>query len=684
MAHKLNHKYFFLLILFIKFSTSCYPSRYQQVAVLDTHLSYKFKNIHRQNLHICQLSIDAQNEIINQDIDQQVFDNHPTHGEQVVKEIIAMNQEVQILYFEISLNSEQNPINNQFLLKSLKIIEATLYQNPKSIQFVNLSIGSSEKNILIQQCIENILMINQNIIISSAAGNSGPFRGSIQFPSQMHSILSIGTASPLSSRGPSFEIQNYPVKKPDFIIDLYDDDSSNSSSGTSIACAQFTGFITKYSKNFYNKNLLLVALIKSSYSYEDFSMYEQGFGMLDLKQPITVNRFHSFVQIFPSLIDLTDMNGYFDFVKQLDFHCQDLQIERYKLSVQILNVFQKNIFIQNIKLKNDQDIDSFCPFSILVFDHYLDFKNSSIYLRFDLFQKQNMNSSDQKMVICTLILDFQVKESFTKEIIVQSEIAKIKIKAKIVQAKDVTYNILFNKHYQYPQLQSLQYESNYQQYYLKYQFDFFGKSLLSNYFALKSHFSQLNKQNQFQYVNLLETHIQFQDLNPLLKTLLILVDLEKSLSDSDISYIQNHINSKSNSLIIFGEWFSNINQNEKAFDYQSINRLLKIFGVGFDQGSFSGKICDSNQQCMAYYSGCQIKIFEDSDLVKNITYKKQTFENDFKIGQEQEIIYQAEIKTKYDSNIFLFGDSACLEEAFQYQNCFYLIDNIIQHSLETY
>ncbi|KAL4461312.1 hypothetical protein ABPG72_006573 [Tetrahymena utriculariae] len=593
-----------------------------------------------------------------------------------------MNPEVYILYFEISLQSEKNTINNQLLVQSLYMIEATLYLNPKSIQFVNLSIGSNEKNIQIQQCIENILLINQNIIISSAAGNSGPFRGSIQFPSQMHSILSIGTLSPLSSRGPSFEIQNYPIKKPDFIIDLNDKDSDGSSFGTSIACAQFTGFITKYSKYHYQKNLLLIALINSSYIYENYGMFEQGYGVLDLKQNINVNRFSSFLHIFPSLIDLTDTNSYFDFVKQLDFQHQELNVESFKLSIQILNIFQKNIFIQNVKLINEQNIDNVCPFSILVFDHNLDFKNSQIYLRFDLFQQQNFNPNNSKMVICTLILDFQVKESFTKKIIVQSEIAKVKIKGKILLKKDVTYSILLNQYYQNPQLKSLQYQSNFYQYYLRNEFDFFGKSLLSNYFALKSHISYLNQENQFQYINLLETNIQFQHLSSLSKTLLILVDIEVSLSNLDVSYIQNHISYSSNSLIIFAEWFSGIAENEKAFDYQSMNKLLKIFGVGFEQGSFSQKICDSNQKCVVYYSGCQIVIFKNSDFVKNITYKKQAFENDFEFDQKQEIIYYVEIKTIYNSNIFLFGDSACLEEAFQYQNCFYLIDKIIQNSLE--
>ncbi|EAR82056.2 S8/S53 family peptidase (macronuclear) [Tetrahymena thermophila SB210] len=682
MMSQINNKYILLLILFIKYSVSCNTNRYKQVAVLDTYLSQHFKNIHQLNVQICQMEIEIQNEIINEDYQNYTFDNYSNHGEQVVKEILNMNPEVYILYFEISLKSKQNKIKNELLLKSLNIIEATLYQNPKSIEFINLSIGSNQKNIWIQQSIENILSINHNIIIASAAGNSGPLRGSIQFPSQMQSILSIGTMSLLSSRGPSFEMLNYPIKKPDFIINLSDENINNSSYGTSIACAQFTGFVSKYSYNYSQKNLFLIALIKSSYSYDSYSIYEQGFGILDLKQTVTVSRFSSFVEVFPSLIDLTNSYSYFDFVKQLDFQNQDLNVESFKLTLQIFNVFQKNILIQNIKLKNDSNFDSICPFSILAFDHYLDFKKSQIYFRFDLFQSQNVNSNDSQIVTCTLILDFQVKESFTNKIIVQSEIVKIKIEGKILLKRDVTYNILFNQYYQNPQLQNLEYKSNFYQYYLKNQYDFFGKSLLSNYFALKSHIQYLNQENQFQLFNLLETYTQFQDLNLLSNTLLVLVDFEIPLSNLDIEYIQNHILDRNNSLMIFGEWFSEINENEKAFDYQSINKLLRIFGVSFQQGSFSQKICDYHQQCFVYYSGCQIVIFENSNIVQNITYKKQVFKNDFEVDQDQEIIYYVEIKTKYNSNVFLFGDSACLEEAFQYQNCFYLIDKIIQQSQE--
>lgn len=157
----------------------------------------------------------------------------------------------------------------------------------------------------------------------------------------------------------------------------------------------------------------------------------------------------------------------------------------------------------------------------------------------------------------------------------------------------------------------------------------------------------------------------------------VIADYETELSDQDKEYLTAHLKVSHNFLIVFGEWF--FVNNNKAFDYVSINSFLYIYGVQFSEGSFSKEICDeTGSSCYNYISGCSIDIGnnkEESESLK-IVYLKGMFEID-STGEQQEIIYYAEIETKQQSYIYLLADSTCIEEAFSHKNCYKIVEKAV-------
>lgn len=185
-------------------------------------------------------------------------------------------------------NSNQESETSWFL-------EAFSYIKQNKIKLVNLSNGGI--NFMDEPFTSKISeLVNDGVIIISAAGNDGPGFGTLSNPGDQNEVIGVGgldetgiRVSDFSSRGPTlWEVSNGMGRfKPDLVTystnikTLYKGECI-SKTGTSIATPLVTAAIALLNPNEKTPAMVKMALIKSADLLEKNSIFEQGAGKMNL------------------------------------------------------------------------------------------------------------------------------------------------------------------------------------------------------------------------------------------------------------------------------------------------------------------------------------------------------------------------------------------------------------------
>lgn len=167
-------------------------------------------------------------------------------------------------------------------------------------------------------------LVSKGIIIVSAAGNDGPGFGTMSNPGDQGEVIGVGGldetgmhVAEFSSRGPTlWEIHGGIGRfKPDILtysvnILGYYQGRCTSNSGTSVSTPIVVGSIALLMDQFYSPGVIKQALMTSAKKLENFSVFEQGAGKMDLiKTQEFVNLGEFGLYAFPS--NFNDADEYF-------------------------------------------------------------------------------------------------------------------------------------------------------------------------------------------------------------------------------------------------------------------------------------------------------------------------------------------------------------------------------------
>ena len=187
-------------------------------------------------------------------------------------------------------------IDNSGIIKREYIEEAFLLAQSFNASIVHASLGSRDIAAVDHNLIENL--VEQNISLIFSAGNEGPFASSITSPAVFSESIAVGMAYnksivfPGSSVGPRPSGTIGPdVVAPGVYIPSYTSlNDANNYTGTSFATPFVTGTIALLQEAFPNSNpaILKGALLDSAQFMNNTSPVQQGNGLIDMNK--TYNR----------------------------------------------------------------------------------------------------------------------------------------------------------------------------------------------------------------------------------------------------------------------------------------------------------------------------------------------------------------------------------------------------------
>lgn len=125
------------------------------------------------------------------------------------------------------------------------------------VNIINLSLGSDSKNLLVYDAI--VYASGKDVLVVAAAGNDGPYEGSIDYPAANAEVVGVGALDPStaisewSSRGVNFKTKPYVLEEGDIefaapgvnIESTWKDGRYATFSGTSMAAPHVSGLAAK-------------------------------------------------------------------------------------------------------------------------------------------------------------------------------------------------------------------------------------------------------------------------------------------------------------------------------------------------------------------------------------------------------------------------------------------------------
>lgn len=606
--------------------------------------------------------------------------------------------------------------NNQMNTKIDWLLDALELAHTLSIKIINFSFGSS---LMDDKRLE--LKINEltssGIIFVSSSGNRGPQYGTIQSPSDMKSVISVGSIDStillnksvpnFSSRGYISQDENNPFPlKPDLItvgtnVPCMTSYGIENRTGTSYSSAIVTSLLALISSEYPHLNVAsaLQILSECTQLLEHSSIIDQGRGYVVLDRlPKVVELFKPHLSLYPKLFNMSDCK-YFEHFCYLSLYYTSQPIY---LHITVLNSKSPRFYLRSSIWKENG--------------------NSSMHNYLEV-NTQTIDQSDS----WTMLIRISIRVVYPVEIQTLSNgILLLSFENHDLQENHVNFSMILNIHPtplkqyrilfdQFHNIQSKQYLNDH----LLEITDSFNSrtdSLLTNFLNF---FKFLKNDGYFVEITNLplnSLNMGFYGLNHSLyfhsfTALILIVDPEQQFSTRELECLEHSFN---NSILLIVDWhLSNLNQLINTVDnndipYQSLpgsqhhqfKLLLDHFNLAFvDDFVVSGSI-HLNYSTINIYSGSLIRILNEKPMANSKIYliplaklslNQEFIENNgFSIKKQPlqlnsstsigsiSIMSMANGDERGFKRLGIFGDSSCLEDG-RMKNCLNLISKMIKH-----
>jgi len=590
-------------------------------------------------------------------------------------------------------------------------LEAFNYALYLQVDLINFSIGSTDftEKTFIDKIRE---IVTNKITIVSAAGNDGPYIGTINNPADIIEVIAVGgldtdneTIASFSSRGmTTWELLwgNGRVKPEILTYSKYvlgaDLDSGNCvmKSGTSLATGIITAslaLIVSYLRmnnmeRFINPASLRQAVLESAVVLGEASIFEQGAGVFDLKRTFEYfDKNTEKISLFPKEYNLSS-----GFYYNLPYSNQPIYKNGMPMifNLTLINGISDS---KDLMLKEWEWVDSNLPKVMLDIDietnvnrtKGLFFYYLGIFLNiihdFQVFPLKQ----DLMQISGTIRLHFAYKvENLTLDFKLSFDYIETPPREKRL-LWDQFHNMKFPESNYIPRDSLTNYD---------YPYEWHGDHPYTNFFQL---FNVIRSQGY--YLEILRGSFNcFEASN---YASLLIIDPEEMFSQREIEKIEYDVIKSGLSLIIFADWFDlamiekNTYYNTAQLETRkpiiggsnipSLNELLNSFGIALGSSVFAGDLQLLNKT-ISYFSGSYIvkfpkngllftfDLFNESDLILTSQTKKKASNQHVPILGLLKRVYGIESSGK----IIVYGDSNCIDSSYLYNDCFELFKDFLR------
>jgi len=584
-------------------------------------------------------------------------------------------------------------------------LDAFNYAILKKVDILNLSIGGPD--FMDKPFVDKVWELSaNNIIMVSAIGNDGPLYGTLNNPADQMDVIGVGGISfddhiaKFSSRGmTTWELPlGYGRMKPDIVT--YGAGVRGSSlkggcrslSGTSVASPVVAGAITLLLSSVQHKGIEInpasvkQSILTSATRLPSPNMFEQGHGKLDLIKAYKVlSHYKPHASVSPSYIDLTECPYMWPYCSQPIYHGGMPVV----VNMTLLNGMGVSGKVQGMPhwetnmQENGQKIE-------VAFSYSEELWPWSGYLAVHItVSKQAMDWDGIAAGIISLNVTSPSKDGKGETI---STII-IPVKAKVIPTPPRSQRILWDQYH------NLRYPAGYfprDNLLVKNDpLDWNADHIHTNYRDLYLH---LRKQGY--YVEVLGTPFTCFDANQY--GTLLLMDLEEEFFPDEIHKLHQDVMQKKLSIIVIGEWYNtDVMEKIKFFDENTkqwwipetgganvpaLNDLLKLWGISFTNQVYYGETKVSDKP-MQYLSGTSIGTFPSNgvvvhapkltDQVGEVLYGESNHVADVPILG----FYHPHVTPHAAGKIVVYGDSSCFDSAHMEQDCFWLMDQLLNYTL---
>ena len=594
-------------------------------------------------------------------------------------------------------------------------LEAFNYALYLKVDLINFSIGSTDftEKVFIDKIRE---IVSKGITVVSAAGNDGPYIGTINNPADLMEVIAVGgldgdpdMVASFSSRGmTTWELLGGNGRvKPEiltyskFILgaDL-ESGGCVMKSGTSLATGIVTASLAlvisylreKNMERFINPASLRQGILNSATILGEASIFEQGAGVFSLEKTFEYfDKNQEKITLFPSEYNLT--NGFY-------YHLPYSNQPIYKNGMPtIFNLTLINGMMESkeLELKGWDWVESELP-AVMI----------------DLDVDTNINKTKGKFfyyvgIFLNIVHDYQF---FTFKEEINQVKGKIRLRLAFkIDNTTIEYPLDFGlsfdfietppreKRLLWDQFHNMKFpDSNYiprdslTNY--DYPYEWHGDHPYTNFFQL---FNVIRSQGY--YLEILRGSFNCFDANNY--GALLIVDPEEMFSQREIDKLEYDVIKSGLSVIVFADWFD-LEMIEKNTYYNtahletrkpiigganipSLNELLNSFGIALGSSVFAGDLQLLNKT-ISYFSGSYIikfpkngflftfDLFNESELIlTSQTKRKETNEHVPILGLLKRV-YGMESSGK----VIVYGDSNCIDSSYLYNDCFDLFKDFLR------
>lgn len=583
-------------------------------------------------------------------------------------------------------------------------LDAFNYAILKKINILNLSIGGPD--FMDRPFVDKVWELTaNNIIMVSAIGNDGPVYGTLNNPADQMDVIGVGgidfedTLARFSSRGmTTWELPyGYGRLKPDIVTYGAGVRGSNlkggcrSLSGTSVSSPVVTGVIALLISSVLHKNIevnpasIKQSLISSATRIPHANMFEQGHGKLDLIKAFKVfSSYKPHVSASPSYIDLTECPYMWPYCTQPLF---------YGSFPTVVNITLLNGMGVTGRIKgnprwepNINENGDLIEVAFTYSDHLWPW--SGYFAVYISVSKKASEWEGQ----CKGLISFNVtsppKSESEEE---QLSTINIPVIVKVIPTPPRNKRILWD------QFHNIQYPSGYfprdNLAITNNPLDWNGDHIHTNYRDLYMHLRSLGY-----YVEVLGTPFTCFDASQY--GVLLLIDLEEEYFADEITKLHEDIFKNKLSVIVIGEWYNTaVMERVRFFDENTrqwltpetggsnipaLNDLMKSWGISLTDKIFRGTF-DINSQKVEYSSGTSIGNFPSSGRVfyapKMIDQAKEILTGESIAQSDIPVLGFYDPPEKFSGRIVVYGDSNCLDSVHMGNDCFWLLDHMLNFTL---
>ncbi|XP_002164301.2 membrane-bound transcription factor site-1 protease isoform X1 [Hydra vulgaris] len=584
-------------------------------------------------------------------------------------------------------------------------LDAFNYAILKNIDILNLSIGGPD--FMDKPFVDKVWELTaNNVIMVSAIGNDGPLYGTLNNPADQMDVIGVGginfddKIASFSSRGmTTHELPyGYGRIKPDIVT--YGASVTGSSlkggcrslSGTSVASPVVAGALALLLSSVASKNVVTnpasvkQAIIESATRIPDANMFEQGHGKFDLiKAYKLLSKYKPHASVIPNYLDLTECPYMWPYCSQpLYYSAMPVLVNMTILNGMGVTGRIKEMPIWEPLNENHGNLlkiafaysDNLWPWS-----GYL-----AVYL--SVSKEGEAWTGIVQGVITLSVTSYATLEN-------EEEQSKITIPVKV----SIIPTPLKSKRILWDQFHNLRYPSGYfprDNLNMKMDpLDWNADHIHTNY---KDLYTYLRSKDYFIEV----LGLPFTCFNANDYGVLLIIDPEEEYFDEEIVKLTKDIFHNKLSVIVVGEWY-NVKVMDKIQFYDentrqwwtpvtgganipALNELMKPWGISLTDQVYSGEF-KVGTKTVIYASGATIGEFPKEGFVMraNKLYDQaaEVLFGEIKADSDVPIIgfYDPSQTHRGSGRIVVYGDSNCLDSAHMTTDCFWLLDEILNYTI---